>query len=80
MTKDIQVFVKPLTGGTYVIKPKEIDTVQILLNRIEEREGIPDMRITFESKNLSEHKTKCLRQMGIVNASTIHILGRLKGG
>lgn len=41
VSPEIQFFVKPMTGGSIVIRLRELDTLEMLFQRVYEKTGIP---------------------------------------
>ncbi|KAH7706112.1 hypothetical protein AAVH_26668 [Aphelenchoides avenae] len=76
----ISVFVKTLSGTTRVLEARCSWTVQTLKEAIQAKDGIPvdKQRLVHAKQQLSD--TKTLRDYGIENGSTVHVLARLKGG
>jgi len=76
----IQVFVKTLTGLTIAFDVAPYDTVLSLKQKIMERQGVPvsQQRLVFSAKQLADSRT--LRDNGISNSSTIHLITRMLGG
>ncbi|KAL0207119.1 hypothetical protein P9112_012830 [Eukaryota sp. TZLM1-RC] len=72
--------VKTLTGKIIPIDLQELDTVESLKYKIQEREGIPpdQQRLIFAGRQLQEDQL--LSSCGVQNNSTIHLVLRLRGG
>lgn len=75
------IFVKTLTGKTIKINNlQRTDSVEILKNRIQAKEGIPpdQQRFIFASKQLEDWRT--FSDYNIQSYSTVHLVIRLRGG
>ena len=77
LDKEIQIFVKTLTGKclTFTIKPS--DTIDLLKSKIQDKEGIPPdkMRLVFGHSQLEDSFR--IADYGIQNGSTVHLVLRL---
>jgi len=74
------IFVKTLTEKTITIKVSEGDTVNVIKEKIQDKEGIPldQQRLVFAGIQLEDENA--IADYGIKNESTLHPVLRLRGG
>jgi hypothetical protein len=75
-----QLFVKKYDGRTLAFDFKSIDTVYTLKSKVKAKVGLPHAgyRMVYAGRQLEEDRT--LVSCGIQLESTIHLVGRLRGG
>ena len=76
----MQVFVKCLTGRILTLEATVMDTVDFIMNEVQEMSGIPaiNRRLIFGGKQLEGYQT--LAYYDIKKESTLHLVLRLRGG
>jgi hypothetical protein len=76
----MQVFVKTLSGKSISVEVEPDESIESLKAKIQAKEGVPadQQRIIFGGKQLDG--LKCLSDYDIDDASTLHLVLRLRGG
>lgn len=74
------IYVKGLTGKSIFISCDSYDTIEDIMQKIEDRDGTPqnEMRLIYGGKSLEPHLTLCYYQ--IQKDATLHLVLRLRGG
>lgn len=80
--EEFRLYVKTLTGKTITIHVHASLTLQEVMKKIQNREGIPpdQQRLIFAGKQLEEGEGNTLDHYRIQGDSTIHLVLRLRGG
>ncbi|KAK4336689.1 hypothetical protein RND71_044195 [Anisodus tanguticus] len=76
----MQIFVKTLTGKTVTLEVKPTDTIEVVKNKIYEKENIPLSEQQLVSGGYGLDNLCCLSDYNVQKESTIQLVAGLCGG